>query len=593
MPDFDLVNIRKSAVKSVDNFFDALAGKPFVRLEGEEIPEHNKGLSDPNIAAWEGKIDCEGQWCEVKLSLKSTFPDTIPRLYLVDPPTLIPHLTHSRENHICSVFQEEVVVNAKEPVKVVLDTLCAAAKVIADGLSERNYDDFDLEFHRYWAQDAANGLLSIIDAGGKPRDVVLFEFEPPLVRASYLLAETRKQGERWLLNLGVKIKKNPKKALYLPLSNPLRPPFPSTNIEVYECLEATDRECLNNLLSYLTTVHTNERKQFVLFSFGVNRNHAFGGWMQLRIVSLKGFRKNKIPGKVQLTHPLLRKTPILRTKVERIDMSRLQARVGNDEGPNLSQKHVAVVGCGSIGSKIALALAMSGVEKLTLIDKKTLSVENIVRHVCPLSSAKLNKVEAVSKEIHARVPGVEVVKKTADLYHMLTDDLQVFSDLDLLISATGDVNLGLRFNEFHISDGTDFAAIHTWIEAFGIASHSNLVIPGRGGCLNCTFGDDGNYLHRVVTSRASHTLRREAGCGSIFSPYTGLDADLAANTATRLAISFLTGEVQRSVRWTYLGDLKSVKARELSMSQEYQSSGSYRLVKFALPPSTNCEVCIG
>lgn len=591
MRDFDLVNVRKSAVEEVSRFFEWLEGRPFVALQGDEIPEHKrKGLGDPNVSAWQGKIDCQGQWCDIILALKSSFPDTVPRVYLVSPPTLIPHLTQSREGHVCSVNQEEVFVNPREPAKVALDTLRAAAKVIADGLDGRNQDDFDLEFNAYWAQGAEISWLSIIAPVGNSREVFLFHFEPALAGSSHLLAETRKQGETWLFNMGRRIKKNPQKALYLNLRRPLRPPFPSTNIEVHARLKAIDNVSLKTLLVYLTGVHT--RQQPVVFSFEVNGNHAFGGWVHIRPASLKGFRKNKIPGQVQLAFPRFRNSPIARARVERLDMNRLQARIGNDKGSSLMDKHVMVVGCGSIGSKVALSLTMAGVGKLTLVDKETLSVENIMRHICPLSSTGLKKVEAVSKEIHERAPGVEITEIPSDLYQILADGLEVFANVDLVVSATGDMNLSMRFNEFHICQGNHFAAIHTWIEAFGLASHSNLVIPGEGGCLNCILETDGNYRHRVVTSPASETLRREAGCGSTFSPYIDLEAELAANTGVRLAISFLSGEIVHSARWVYLGDLASAESLGMHISPEYQSSGN-RLVKFSLPSSRSCELCRG
>lgn len=589
---FDLVMIRESAVDEVADFFDTLVGRPFVRLPENEFPERSRDLADPNVAAWKGKIDCDGQWCEVTFALKSTFPDTIPRVYLVHPFALIPHVTQTRERHVCSVAQDGVLVNSRAPVGVVLETLGAAARVISDGLSGRNHDQFDLDFRAYWADETRKAVgLSTIIPGGHARQVYLFEVEPPKGRFSQVFSETRQQGEHWLRNLGRNVNKSPEKALYLPLLRPFRPPFPSTNIEVYRQLDATDPKHLESLLDYLTGAQ--QEVQSVIFSFEVKGNHAFGGWIHFRPRRVKGFRNNRIPGRIQLRSPRTRNIPIIRLEIERVDMSRLQGRVGNDEAPNLLEKHVAVLGCGSVGSRIALALALSGIGRLTLIDKEELAVENVVRHICPLSSVGLKKVEAVSKEIHARLPEVKVEEEPVDLYHVLANDTQVFSDIDLVISATGDKNLSLRFNEFHISDGSAFSTIHSWIEAFGIASHSNLVVPGRGGCLNCVLGEDGNFKHRVITSPPSETLTREAGCGSIFSPYSGLDAELAANTAVRLAISFLTVEVERSVRWTYLGSLASAKALNLTISPQYEVSGSNRLVESTLPSSTRCEVCKG
>ena len=52
----------------------------------------------------------------------------------------------------------------------------------------------------------------------------------------------------------------------------------------------------------------------------------------------------------------------------------------------LRRSHVAVFGLGGVGSYAAECLARSGVGTLTLVDQDTVSVSNINRQLCALTS---------------------------------------------------------------------------------------------------------------------------------------------------------------------------------------------------------------
>ena len=71
-------------------------------------------------------------------------------------------------------------------------------------------------------------------------------------------------------------------------------------------------------------------------------------------------------------------------------------------------KEVAVVGTGSIGSAAALALAMYGVRKITLVDDDRLLWHNLVRHECTRTAVGKYKVDAVAEAIKLRWPASKV-----------------------------------------------------------------------------------------------------------------------------------------------------------------------------------------
>lgn len=75
----------------------------------------------------------------------------------------------------------------------------------------------------------------------------------------------------------------------------------------------------------------------------------------------------------------------------------------------LSITHVAVIGLGSLGGQITEFLAQSTVSHFTLIDKDTISAENIVRHAADLRYLGWPKVDAVKDLIHHRNPQADVM----------------------------------------------------------------------------------------------------------------------------------------------------------------------------------------
>ena len=86
---------------------------------------------------------------------------------------------------------------------------------------------------------------------------------------------------------------------------------------------------------------------------------------------------------------------------------------------------VLIVGCGSGGGNLALQLVMSGIKKFTLIDKDTLEIENIIRHVCGRKYIGKKKVDALEEVLLDRNPAIEVRKLDVDIMHYDTLESEI------------------------------------------------------------------------------------------------------------------------------------------------------------------------
>ncbi|MBZ5762069.1 ThiF family adenylyltransferase [Rhizobium sp. VS19-DR104.2] len=109
----------------------------------------------------------------------------------------------------------------------------------------------------------------------------------------------------------------------------------------------------------------------------------------------------------------------------------------------LACKKVGIVGCGSLGSKIAVSLARSGVRNFLLIDDDILSPGNLVRNELGAESLGVHKVEALEERLLSVAPGVEVSVSRVHLGGQEASGstaavLENLALCDLIIDATAD-----------------------------------------------------------------------------------------------------------------------------------------------------------
>jgi len=118
------------------------------------------------------------------------------------------------------------------------------------------------------------------------------------------------------------------------------------------------------------------------------------------------------------------------------DGSRLPLAYGD-----LSKKMVAIVGLGSVGSKIAVSLARSGLGKFILVDEDILLPGNLVRNQLDWMMVGFSKVSAVAEAIARVAPNSVVEKRSHRLAgqensEVIATTLNKIRAADLVIDAT-------------------------------------------------------------------------------------------------------------------------------------------------------------
>lgn len=157
----------------------------------------------------------------------------------------------------------------------------------------------------------------------------------------------------------------------------------------------------------------------------------------------------------------------------------------------LAEVQAVLVGVGSLGGAVALALARAGVRRFVLIDPDVLSIENISRHIGTVRDLGLPKVDVVKAAIRAINPEAEVEA----IPRWLAWDRQEWgAGLDFeqalawprgsLVITTCAVG-GVERQVNAVTVRRDVPSIYA--AALGAAEHGRIfrVMPGESACYEC------------------------------------------------------------------------------------------------------------
>jgi len=209
---------------------------------------------------------------------------------------------------------------------------------------------------------------------------------------------------------------------------------------------------------------------------------------------------------------------------------------------SLASRSVALVGCGSVGSKIGTMLARAGVGSFVLIDDDLMLPDNLVRNGLDWRDVGYHKAAALARQIRLVSPGANIDAREYRLGGQTSTGytetvLQLIGKCDLIIDATADPHV---FN-YLAAAATRSEKPMMWTQVFGggigglVARHRPQKEPGPAAMrvqIEQWCNQRGQPIERDVTDYAS----RESG-----KPLIADDADVSviASHAARFAIDTL------------------------------------------------------
>ena len=261
---------------------------------------------------------------------------------------------------------------------------------------------------------------------------------------------------------------------------------------------------------------------------------------------------------------------------------------------DLTSKSVLLVGCGSVGSELAMQLTSAGVGRLTISDPDKLSEENLYRHVLSVKDIGRLKTEALAGELALKHPWAEVRPLGNQLEQLRNP--AVLQTFDLVVIAIGSSTVERVFAEYCRQERIRVPVMNCWLEGYGIGGHAIVTVPETKGCWHCAHVDP-KTLTRGLVSNLNFlapdqvVMRNHGGCGTQFLPYSGIAVGYTASIAADLAVRFLEGQVANSSKVSWKGSDEEAKRARLAVTWRYRHfADSLRILPLH---DEYCDLCGG
>lgn len=253
---------------------------------------------------------------------------------------------------------------------------------------------------------------------------------------------------------------------------------------------------------------------------------------------------------------------------------------------------VLIAGCGSGGGYAALQLVMSGVPNFTLIDRDTLEVENVIRHVCGRSYLGQKKVDAVAEVLRDRNPNVKVSKIDADL--MTYEGLEAeICKADVVVLATDNEPTRYMINDLCVRNNTPFVVGRVFTR--GIGGEVFAFRPDRGGCLACleTFLQRTTFREGIKEIDLVSEEEREKVYGMEIeeikdSPGLSVDIGFISSFHTRFVLDAIARGLLERPKF-----LSPIEENYIIWGNRpvHPFNKHFQLQRINLPPLDSCTVC--
>lgn len=223
-----------------------------------------------------------------------------------------------------------------------------------------------------------------------------------------------------------------------------------------------------------------------------------------------------------------------------LQMDIFSRNVGILESTVMLQKKAVFVGCGSVGSLVAVELAKAGVGNFMLIDNDVFGYHNICRHQCGIYDVGHFKTDALADRIFQINPYATVMKKNCMIQEIDRGEMEDFCNEDTIIIGGADNREGdLYASDFALENKMPFISIGCWERAF--AGEIFYCLPNGMPTYRDFLKAMGYISGRVTQNRRFYTTEEDLEKVS-FEP--GISADV--NFITIIGVKIILDLLNRS-----------------------------------------------
>lgn len=512
---------------------------------------------------------------ELSILVPDNFPLSYPSVHISQNWFLkYPHIEKYSKEMGCKfcIYEpnEQPLISSGE--LLIENTYIRAIDVLKEYESSTSTDyviDFFEEFDSYWSSKLKSIILDIDDLITMPTRLKTFNIlvnnksARPFMNQIAVTDDPEKIIQRFA-RTDISIEEG-EDAIFIPLEEGFSYPFPLTTNEMFKCFAK------EGYIDWVNAQYqTLNMDSMVIFSIMIESKKHFTAF-QFKKIDVQKRTKSFIP-LLSRVRPLLLNPELERYKVERVDRKRIFQRSGNKTTIDICRIDplITIVGCGALGSSLALKLAKSGIRRFQLIDNDKFKYENIGRHICNNQHIGMYKAEALKSFLLDHFPDCSIEPTNFDAI----ESIGAISTSDLIIIATGAE--GALFQQFLLNvkrlDKFFPPILCAWFEAGAIAGHSILIDQNVVEDIAKTV----EKLNVLKDEYIDQFNAKDVGCASNFSPYAFVDADFITNITARMVIEYFMGSKVSDQAWSMLINTNQNKDK---INDKYQNLDDLTLIK--------------
>jgi len=204
----------------------------------------------------------------------------------------------------------------------------------------------------------------------------------------------------------------------------------------------------------------------------------------------------------------------------------------------MKKKCAVIVGCGSVGSLVAMELARAGVGNFVLCDADTLEYHNVCRHQCGIEDVGDLKVNALKRRISNINPKANIETFGGIIENIPKNilDKMCTSNETIFVGCGDNRTADVYTNKIAIYFEAAFISIGFWERAY--AGEIFYHIPNKNmPCYKCALGN-GNLSGRVEANH--HVYSNQENVENVkFEPGISVDINFITSIGIKLIIDIL------------------------------------------------------
>lgn len=206
----------------------------------------------------------------------------------------------------------------------------------------------------------------------------------------------------------------------------------------------------------------------------------------------------------------------------------------------MAKKGAVILGCGSVGSLVAVELAKSGIGNLFLIDPDMLEYHNLCRHQCGVKDVGDLKVNALKRKLLEINPQLKVETSATVVENAPQKALDEFckkNDTNIFVGCADNRIADVYGNQIAIYFKAFFISIGFWERAY--AGEIFYFIPGENmPCYYCALGEGKGLSERAIANHHVYSMEENLELVK-FEPGISVDINFITTIGIKLILDLL------------------------------------------------------